>query len=154
MAELFGWDKSVISRHLRNIFETGELDRQAVVAKIATAQTEGARQVVREIEYFDLDAILSVGYRVNAKRGIHFRSWATRTPRNHLVQGYTLNERRRPQTGMAEMEQAVRLLVRTLSAHELVTGEGRAERLAGPGASAYCKPASVAAPFTLPFGGG
>ena len=90
MAELFGRDKSVISRHLRNIFETGELDRRAVVAKNATVQKEGARQVVREIEYFDLDAILSVGYRVNSKRGTQFRIWATRILREHLVRRYTL----------------------------------------------------------------
>ncbi|MEK8090246.1 RhuM family protein [Thermithiobacillus plumbiphilus] len=94
MAELFGRDKSVISRHLRNIFASGELDRTVTVAKNATVQKEGGRDVVREIEYFDLDAILSVGYRVNSKRGTQFRIWATRTLRDHLVQGYTLNERR------------------------------------------------------------
>jgi prophage maintenance system killer protein len=126
MAELFGRDKSVISRHLRNIFAAGELDREAAVAKNATVQKEGARRVVREIEYFDLDAILSVGYRVNSKRGTQFRTWATRTLRDHLVQGYTLNERRLREKGLAEMEQAMRLLAHTLSAHELVTEQGRA----------------------------
>lgn len=69
MAELFGRDKSVISRHLRNVFQSGELERQATVAKNATVQREGGREVIREIEYFNLDAILSVGYRVNSKRG-------------------------------------------------------------------------------------
>lgn len=91
MADLFDIDKSVISRHLRNIFAAGELDRSATVAKNATAQKEGEREVVREIEYFDLDAILSAGYRVNSRRGTQFRIWATRTLRDHLVQGYTLN---------------------------------------------------------------
>ena len=126
MADLFGRDKSVISRHLRNIYASGELDRKATVAKNATVQREGGREVVREIEYFDLDAILSVGYRVNSKRGTQFRIWATRTLRDHLVQGYTLNERRLREKGLAEMEQAVRLLARTLSAHELVSDQGRA----------------------------
>ncbi len=79
MTELFGRDKSVISRHLRRIFQSGELEREATVAKNATAQREGGREVVREIEYFNLDAILSVGYRVNSKRGTQFRIWATRT---------------------------------------------------------------------------
>jgi prophage maintenance system killer protein len=123
MAELFGRDKSVISRHLRNIFETGELDRRAVVAKNATTAADGKTY---QVEYFDLDAILSVGYRVNSKRGTQFRIWATRTLRDHLVQGYTLNERRLREKGLAEMEQAMRLLAHTLSAHELVTEQGRA----------------------------
>jgi prophage maintenance system killer protein len=123
MAELFGRDKSVISRHLRNIFETGELDRRAVVAKNATTAADGKTY---QVEYFDLDAILSVGYRVNSKRGTQFRTWATRTLRDHLVQGYTLNERRLREKGLAEMEQAMRLLAHTLSAHELVTEQGRA----------------------------
>jgi prophage maintenance system killer protein len=126
MAELFGRDKSVISRHLRNIFAAGELDRDATVAKNATVQKEGGREVVREIEYFDLDAILSVGYRVKSLRGTQFRIWATRTLRDHLVQGYTLNERRLREKGLGEMEQALRLLARTLSAHELVNDQGRA----------------------------
>jgi prophage maintenance system killer protein len=126
MADLFGRDKSVISRHLRNIFTSGELDREATVAKNATVQKEGGREVVREIEYFDLDAILSVGYRVNSKRGTQFRIWATQTLRDHLVQGYTLNKHRLEEKGFTEMEQAVRLLARTLSTHELVNDQGRA----------------------------
>ncbi|WP_278666482.1 virulence RhuM family protein [Acidithiobacillus ferriphilus] len=73
LADLFGRDKSVISRHLRNIFASGELDREATVAKNATVQREGEREVVRDIEYFNLDVIISVGYRVNSTR-------ATRMP--------------------------------------------------------------------------
>lgn len=95
MAELFGRDKSVISRHLRNGFASGELERQATVAKNATAQREGGREVTRDIEFFNLDAILSVGYRVNSKLGTQFRIWATRTLREHLVRGYTLDRQRR-----------------------------------------------------------
>jgi hypothetical protein len=73
MAKLFGCDESVVSRypHLRNVFQSGELERQATIATNATVQPEGGREVVREIEYFNLDAILSVGYRVNSKRGTH-----------------------------------------------------------------------------------
>lgn len=84
------------------------------------------REVVREIEQFNLDAILSVGYRVNSKRGTQFRIWATRTLRDHVLQGYSLNERRLRERGLAEIEQAVTLLARTLDHHSLVTDEGRA----------------------------
>lgn len=77
MAELFARDKSVISRHLKNIFATGELTREATVAKNATVQPEGCRKVIRQIEYYNLDTIISVGYRVNSTRATHFRQWAT-----------------------------------------------------------------------------
>jgi len=126
MAELFGRDKSVISRHLRTVFGTGEVSRAATVAENATVQREGGREVSRQVEYFSLDAVLSVGYRVNSKRGTQFRIWATGKLREHLLRGYTLNERRLREKGMGEMEQAVGLLARTLKRHELVTDEGRA----------------------------
>lgn len=87
---------------------------ESTVAKNATVQREGDREVTRTIEFFNLDAILSVGYRVNSKRGTHFRIWATRTLRAHLLQGYTLNERRLAERGLADLEQAVELLGRTL----------------------------------------
>ena len=116
----------MISRHLRNVFSSGELERRATVAKNATVQLEGDREIVRDIEFFNLDAILSVGYRVNSKRGTQFRIWATRTLREHLVRGYTLNERRLREKGLGEIEQAVVLLARTLTQHALVTDEGRA----------------------------
>jgi prophage maintenance system killer protein len=116
----------VISRHLRTVFGTGELSRAATVAENATVQREGGREVSRQVEYFNLDAVLSVGYRVNSKRGTQFRIWATGKLREHLLRGYTLNERRLREKGMGEMEQAVGLLARTLKGHALVTDEGRA----------------------------
>jgi len=94
LAKLFGRDKSVISRHLRNIYKEGELQRTATVAKNATVQNEAGREVVRNIEYYNLDAIVSVGYRVNSKRGTEFRIWATNVLKQHIVQGYTVNEKR------------------------------------------------------------
>jgi prophage maintenance system killer protein len=123
IAELFGRDKSVISRHLRNVFRSGELEREAVVAKNATTAADGK---VYQVEYFDLDAILSVGYRVNSKRGTQFRIWATRTLRDHLLRGYTLHDRRLTERGLGEIEQAVGLLARTLTSRALVTSEGQA----------------------------
>jgi hypothetical protein len=122
MVVLFGRDKSVISRHLRSVFSSGEVARESVVAKNATTATDGKTYLV---EYFNLDAILSVGYRVNSKRGTQFRIWATRTLREHLLRGFSVNERRLRERGIGEMEQAVSLLARTLTNNELVSDEGR-----------------------------
>ncbi len=123
MAALFERDKSVISRHLRNIFVSGELHKETVVAKNATTAADGKTY---QVEWFNLDAILSVGYRINSKRGTQFRIWATSVLREYLIQGYTTNERRLAEKGLSEMEQTLELLSRTLQRHELVMDEGRA----------------------------
>ncbi len=109
LADLFERDKSVISRHLRNVFEENELAKSSVVAKYATTATDGK---VYKVEYFNLDAIISVGYRVNSKRGTQFRIWATNVLRQHLVAGYTINEKRlkTQQEKIRELQDAVRLL--------------------------------------------
>jgi hypothetical protein len=86
LSDLFERDKSVISRHLRNVFKEGELERAAVVAKNATTAADGKTY---QVEFFNLDAIISVGYRVNSLRGTQFRIWATNVLRQHLVQGLT-----------------------------------------------------------------
>ena len=93
ISDLFEKDKSVISRHLKNIYQDGELDRDSTVAKNATVQFESGRQVVRDIEYYNLDAILSVGYRVNSKQGTQFRIWANNVLKDYLLKGYTINNR-------------------------------------------------------------
>lgn len=122
LADLFGRDKSVVSRHLKNIFETNELERDRVVAKKATTAADGKTY---QVEYFNLDAIISVGYRVSSTRATQFRIWATGVLRQHLVDGYTLNERRLQERGIA-FEQAVNLLARTLENQQLVDEQGRA----------------------------
>ncbi len=94
MAELFDVDKSGISRHLKNIFESGELRREATVANFATVQTEGKRQVTRDLEHYNLDAIISVGYRVNSLLGTRFRIWATERIREYIVKGFTMDDER------------------------------------------------------------
>lgn len=94
IAHVFERDKSVISRHLKNIYKEKELDRNSTVAKNATVQMEGKRKVERVIEYYNLDAILSVGYRVNSKKATQFRQWATKTLRQHILEGYTINKKR------------------------------------------------------------
>ena len=93
IAQLFDRDKSVISRHLQNIYKEGELTLEATVAKNATVQMEAGREVKREIEYYNLDAILSVGYRVNSKQGTQFRIWANRILKDYLLKGYAINNR-------------------------------------------------------------
>ena len=94
IADLFETDKSGISRHIKNIYQIGELEPKATVAKIATVQTEGKRTVTRHIEYYNLDMILSVGYRVNSKTATKFRQWATATLRKYILDGYTINKSR------------------------------------------------------------
>jgi len=93
IADLFEIDKSGISRHLDNIFQAKELDRKSTVAKIATVQKEGRREIRREIEFYNLDVILSVGYRVNSKKATVFRQWATKILRQHILEGYTINKK-------------------------------------------------------------
>ncbi len=123
MAELFGRDKSVISRHLRNIFQTGELVKESVVAKNATTAADGKTY---QVDWYNLDAIISVGYRVNSKRGTRFRIWATSVLKDHLVKGYTLNQKRLAEKGTDELREVLSLLSTTLETHGLVNDEGRA----------------------------
>lgn len=99
MADLFQRDKSVISRHISNVFGEGELIREATVAKSATVQTEGGKQVMRDIEFFNLDVIISVGYRVKSQRGTQFRIWATQRLREYIVKGFTMDDERLKQRG-------------------------------------------------------
>lgn len=94
MAELFGVVKSTISEHLSNIYETGELDKTATVRNFRTVQKEGERSVTRNLEYYNLDAIISVGYRVNSIQATHFRKWATKTLREFLIKGFVLDDER------------------------------------------------------------
>ncbi|WP_444999571.1 RhuM family protein [Halomonas mongoliensis] len=122
MTRLFGRDKSVISRHIGNVFKERELDRSSVVAKNATTAADGKTY---QVDFYNLDVIISVGYRVKSQRGVQFRQWATQVLKDHLVQGYTLNQRRLAERGI-EFEQAVDLLSRTLTNQGLVSREGEA----------------------------
>ena len=93
MAQLFERDKSVISRHIKNIIKEQELDN-STVANFATVQKEGNREVLRDLDYYNLDMIISVGYRVKSKNGILFRKWATGVIKEHLLKGYSINQKR------------------------------------------------------------
>lgn len=99
MASLFQRDKSTISRHIKNIYEEGELVREATVANFATVQNEGDRQVERNIEYYNLDVIISVGYRVKSKRGVQFRIWATNLIKEYMKKGFVLDDERLKELG-------------------------------------------------------
>lgn len=94
MATLFGRDKSTISRHVKNVFEEGELSPKATVANFATVQAEGNREVARNIDYYNLDIIISVGYRVKSQQGTQFRIWATQRLREYIIKGFALNDDR------------------------------------------------------------
>lgn len=124
IASLFGRDKSVISRHLKNIFESKELNRISVVAKNATTANDGKTY---EVDYFNLDAIISVGYRVNSKQGTQFRQWATQRLKDYLVQGYTLNEKRLQEvTGkFQDLKNAVKLAAKAGNIEALTTVEAK-----------------------------
>lgn len=108
IAELFGRDKSVISRHLKNIYDEVELDFNSTVAKNATVQKEGKRRITRDIEYYNLDAIISVGYRVNSKQGTQFRIWATNRLKEYLIKGYSINQKR-----LNELNQLVQIIAQS-----------------------------------------
>jgi death-on-curing family protein len=109
MVELFQRDKSVVSRHIHNIFREGELQEASVVANFATTAADGK---VYQVDYFDLDVIISVGYRVKSQRGTQFRIWATNVLRDHLVRGYSLNEKRlrEKESQLEEIKNTIRLI--------------------------------------------
>ena len=119
MAELFDREQSVVSRHIRNAISDGEVSEESNMQKMHIANSD------RPVAFYDLDVIISVGYRIKSHRGVQFRKWATKVLKDHLVQGYTLNQRRLAERGI-EFEQAVNLLSRTRSNQKLVTPEGEA----------------------------
>ena len=94
IATLFGVQVPAISKHLDNIYESGELTREATISILETVQIEGNREVKRNIEYFNLDAIISVGYRVNSREATQFRIWATNTLKEYLIKGFILDDDR------------------------------------------------------------
>ncbi|QEC53446.1 Fic/DOC family protein [Anseongella ginsenosidimutans] len=116
MAELFGKDTDTIGLHLRNVYGEGELDEGATTEDFSVVQQEGTRSVRRRIKFYNLDAIISVGYRVNSKRGTQFRQWATQRLKDHLLQGYTINEKRlaQKQQEVQTLKDGIRILSRAI----------------------------------------
>lgn len=127
ISELFGRDKSVISRHINNIYKDEELNRNSTVAFFATVQNEGARQIKRDIEFFNLDLIISVGYRVNSKQGTQFRIWATNLLKQHLIQGYTINEKRLKEQNqkLMDLQSTIKILEKTVENQKVELDEAK-----------------------------
>ena len=125
MADLFETSTDNVSLHLNNVFSSRELEREATTEDSSVVRTEGRRQVRRTLTHYNLDAIISVGYRVNSRRGVRFRQWATRTLREHLVRGFTLNQQRLAERGLQEARDTLNLLADTLRNQALVDSTGQ-----------------------------
>ncbi|HZH70184.1 MAG TPA: RhuM family protein [Flavobacteriaceae bacterium] len=121
MSELFNKDSDTIGLHLRNIFKTNELDKNSTTEKYSVVQKEGKRNVNRKITFYNLDAIISVGYRVNSKKGTQFRIWATKTLKDHLILGYSINQKR-----LDQLKKTIQLIDRT---SKIATGNSETKEL-------------------------
>jgi hypothetical protein len=121
MALLFDKDADTIGLHIRNAYKEGELEETATTEDSSVVQNEGSRTVRRPVRFYNLDVVISVGYRVKSKRGTQFRIWATRVLRDHLLQGYTVNERR-----LRDLNQAVRLIAAAADRRDLSGDEAKA----------------------------
>lgn len=121
IGELFAKDRRTISEHIGNVFKEKELSKKRTIRKFRIVQKEGGRSVVRAVDFYSLDVIISVGYRVKSKRGTQFRIWATQVLRDHLLKGYTVNERR-----LRDLNQAVRLIADMADRRDLSGDEAKA----------------------------
>jgi hypothetical protein len=121
MTELFDKNKRTISEHIRNIFKESELNQEAVVRKFRTTAGDGKNY---QINHYNLDVVISVGYRVKSQQGVRFRQWATKTLKEHLVQGYTINQQRFDQNA-DELKQALKLIEKAAKSESLTTDSGR-----------------------------
>lgn len=119
VASLFETERSVITKHLNNVFLSGELSQKSNVQKMHIANSD------KPVKFYSLDAIISVGYRVNSKKATQFRIWATSMLKNHILNGYTLNRKRLQEKGLAEFEEAVGLIRRTVETKMLSNDESR-----------------------------
>lgn len=120
MAELFEKDTDTVGLHLKNIYAENELDENSTTELFSVVQTEGKRKVERQIKFYNLDAILSVGYRVNSKQGTQFRQWATQRLKEHLIKGYTINQKR-----LEQLQQVVNIIQQSGGATELSSSEAK-----------------------------
>lgn len=125
LEELFQTNRTSVNRHILNIYKTGELYEDSTCAKIAQVQKEGDRNISRNINYYNLDVIIAVGYRINSKRGTEFRIWANRILKDYLIKGYTLNEKKLIQQNeqLKELRESVKILGDVLKHKELSNDE-------------------------------
>ncbi len=120
LAELFLGSRTNIVEHIKNIYNEGELDKEATCRKFRQVQKEGKREVERNIDHYNLDLIISVGYRINSKRGTQFRQWATQRLKDYLVKGYALNQHR-----LVQLQQVVQLIQQSGNSGELNATEAK-----------------------------
>jgi prophage maintenance system killer protein len=127
MGILFDRDYKTISKHIINIFNEGELERNSTVANFAIVQNEGEREVIRDIEHYNLDVIISVGYRVKSRSGTQFRIWATNLLKQHLIQGYTINEKRLKEQNqkLIDLQSTIKILERTVENQKVELDEAK-----------------------------
>ena len=127
MGILFDRDYKTISKHIINIFNEGELERNLTVANFAIVQNEGEREVIRDIEHYNLDVIISVGYRVKSRSGTQFRIWATNLLKQHLIQGYTINEKRLKEQNqkLIDLQSTIKILERTVENQKVELDEAK-----------------------------
>ena len=124
IATLFDRDVKTIGKHINNIFKEGELEKNSTVANFATVQKEGQREVVREIEYYNLDVIISVGYRVKSQRGVRFRQWATKVLKEYIFNGFAINREKITQQRLLNLEKDVEYLKSQLQQNRLEYKQG------------------------------
>lgn len=127
LVALFGSSKANISEHITNIFDSAELDAGATVRNFRTVRQEGKRTIARNIEHYNLDVIISIGYRVNSKRGIQFRQWATQRLKDYLVKGYVINEKRltEAENRFHELKEAINLFDKVAQTKEISGNEAK-----------------------------
>lgn len=121
LESLFETDRTSLNRHISNIYKSKELEEISTCAKIAQVQKEGDREITRKIKFYNLDIIIAVGYRVNSKRGTEFRIWANKILKDHLIQGFSLNERRLTKENelLKELQKSIKILGNVLNQKEL-----------------------------------
>ncbi len=125
IAALFGVNVPAVSKHINNIFKDGELQKKATLSKMETVRKEGKRTVARSVDTFNLDMILSIGYRVNSKRATQFRIWANTILKQHLLKGFTLNRKRLRQAEPKELQEAVALIRKAMEVKQLTGDESK-----------------------------
>ncbi len=127
MAELFGKDSDTIGLHLKNIYKSGELEESSTTEKYSVVRQEGKRKVKRQIKFYNLDAIISVGYRVNSKRGVLFRKWANKILKDYLIRGYAINQERLKKQAeqLKALKETIKILGNALEYKELTNDESR-----------------------------
>ncbi len=127
MEELFETNRTTVNKHILNIYKSGELEKESTCAKIAQVQNEGRRTVKRNINYYNLDVIIAVGYRVNSKRGTQFRIWANQVLKDYLIKGYAVNQQllQRQAAHLNDLKETIKILGRALEVDELTSDESK-----------------------------